>query len=43
MKFRKVDAPQYNTCSVLGNSGLRPFHNRNYTARWAHGSAELLH
>jgi len=43
MKFRKVGAPQYNTCSLSGNSGLRPFHNRNYTARWAQGSEELLY
>jgi len=43
MKFRRVSDPQYNTCSVLGNSGLRPFHNRNYTARRAQGSVELLH
>ena len=42
-KFRRVGAQQYNTCSVLGNSGLRPFHSRNYTVRWAQGSAELLH
>jgi hypothetical protein len=42
-KFCRVGDPQYNTCSVFGNSGLRPFHNRNYTARRAHGSVELLH
>jgi hypothetical protein len=24
-KFRNVGAPQYNTCNVSGNSGLRPF------------------
>lgn len=42
-KFRRVGAPQYNTCTVWGDSGLRPSNIRNYTARLVQRSAELLH